>query len=86
MTDDSKVRLCLLILLQLFQPLFAALLPRVQLGNKRINTAGLVMEVAVNGHTLALFPTLNCGHVAMEMIGNFPPGVQSSLGRLNALE
>jgi hypothetical protein len=86
MTDDSKVRLCLLILLQLFQPLFAALLPCVQLGNKRINRAGLVMEVAVNGHPLALFPTLDCGHVAMEMIGNFLPGVQSSLGRLNALE
>jgi hypothetical protein len=39
------------------------------------------MQVPVNGHPFPLLPALNCGHVAIEVGGDFLPRIQPVFGR-----
>src|SRR5882762_2839965 len=50
--------------------------PSVKLRAKGVNGACAVVQLTVDGHALALFPTLDRGDVAVEVSGDLFPGIQ----------
>ncbi len=58
------------------QTQFAALQPGIELGTERVDRAAPVVDVAMNGHALTLFPALNCADVPFNVSGNFLPRIE----------
>jgi hypothetical protein len=72
-----RIHWCLRFVSFLFlQTQVAALQPSIELGTECVDRAALVVDVAMNGHTLTLFPALNCAHVPFNVSGNFLPGIE----------
>jgi hypothetical protein len=69
-------------LLLLLQTQLAASQPRVELGTVGVNRAPPLVDVAMNRHTLALFPALDGTDVPFYIGGNFLPGIKGGLGGL----
>jgi hypothetical protein len=64
------------------QTQFAALQPSIELGTERVDRAALVVDMAMNGHALTLFPALDGTDVPFYITGNFLPGIKGDLGGL----
>ncbi len=57
---------------------FPALQPSIELGTERVDRAALVVDVAMNGHALKLFPALNRADVPFYVSGNFLPRIEGA--------
>jgi hypothetical protein len=55
--------------------------PGVELAPERKDGPGLVVQVTVDGHGFPLFPSLNRGHVAIEVGRNLLPRFQTVFGQ-----
>src|SRR5204863_6748967 len=60
----------------------AALQPSVEFRSVGINRAALVVDVAMNGHALALFPALDGTDIPFYISGDFLPGIKGRGGGL----
>src|ERR1700691_1411935 len=60
---------------------FAALPPGIELGTQGIDGAALVVQVAVDRHSLLPLPALDGRHVPAQVRGNLLPGIKAMLGR-----
>jgi len=58
----------------------AALLPSIKFRIERLNRAYPFMQMAVDWHSLALLPALDCGYIAFEVGRDFLPRIQALCG------
>ena len=75
-----------MLFLFLLQTQFAGLQPGIELRTERVDRAALIVNVAMNWHALALFPSLHGTDVPFYITGNFFPGIRADrrglVGRL----